>query len=147
MSLTAKKVYYIFENHLKYNCWLAFFSCVENSRRKESQAEENRYLIWTAYWSGENNTLRHTGYNYHFLISNCSNESYFLNWRQFCFISDCGNSFSCKLKKLINKQIVRFYSPSHALCSSDESVQVKQFKHHTFIGMYSHFTDVFMVYH
>ena len=28
----------------------------------------------------------------------------------FCFISDCGNSFNCKLQKLINEQIVIFYS-------------------------------------
>ena len=38
----------------------------------------------------------------------------------FCFISGCGNSFNCKLKKLINEQIVIFYSSSHALCSCDE---------------------------
>ena len=43
----------------------------------------------------------------------------------FCFISDCGNSFNCKLKKLINEQIVIFYSPSNALCLSDEDVQIK----------------------
>ena len=55
----------------------------------------------------------------------------------FCFISDCGNSFNCKLKKLIKEQISIFYSPSNALCSSDESVQIKHFKHHTFIGMFS----------
>ena len=63
-----------------------------------------------------------------------------MNWRQFCFISDCGNSFNCKLKKLINEQIVRFYSPSNAICWSDESVQIKHFKHHAFIGMCSYFT-------
>ena len=79
-------------------------------------------------------------YTYYFLISNCSNESYFLNWKQFCFISDSGYSFNCKLKKQINEQIVRFYSPSNALCSSDESVEIKHFKHHTFIGMGSRFT-------
>ena len=33
-------------------------------------------------------------------------------------------------QKLIIEQIVRFYSPSNALCSSTESVQVKHFKHH-----------------
>ena len=62
----------------------------------------------------------------------------------FCFISDCRNSCNCKLKKLINKQIIIFYSPSNALCSSDESVQIKQHtdkhhtdKQHTFIGMFS----------
>ena len=55
----------------------------------------------------------------------------------FCLISDCANSFNCKLKKLINKEIIIFYSPSNALSSSDKSVQIKGFKHHTFIGAYS----------
>ena len=32
------------------------------------------------------------------------------------------------------------YSPSNALCSADKSVQIKHFKHHTFIGTCSHFT-------
>ena len=121
---------------------ISFFSlsCVVNSRRKEIQAEENRYLIWTADWSREHNTHRHTTYTYYFLISNYCNESYFLNWRWFCFISGCTNSFNCKLKKLMNKQIVSFHSPSNALCSSDESVQIKYFKHHTFVDMCSPFT-------
>ena len=44
----------------------------------------------------------------------------------FCFISDCKNSFNCKLKKFINKQIIIFYSPSNALCLSGKSV-----KYHT----------------
>ena len=70
----------------KCNCWLAFFSCVANFRRKENQAEENRYLIWTADWSGEYNTPRYTEYTYYLLISNCSNDSYFLNWRYTVFI-------------------------------------------------------------
>ena len=38
----------------------------------------------------------------------------------FCFVSGCGNSFNCKLKKLLNEQIVIFYSWSNALCSCDE---------------------------
>ena len=57
------------------------FSCVGNSWRKESQAEENRYLIWAAEWSGEHSTSRHTEYTYYFLISNCGNASNFLRWR------------------------------------------------------------------
>ena len=57
-----------------------------------------------------------------------------------CFSSDCGNSFNCKLKKLINDQIVTFYSPSNALCLSDESARIQHFKHQTFIGMCSPFT-------
>ena len=47
----------------------------------------------------------------------------FLTEDSFSFISDCGNSFNCKLKRLINHQIIIFYSPSNALCSSDEFVQ------------------------
>ena len=53
----------------------------------------------------------------------------------FCFISDCRNSFNCKLKKLIIKQMIIFYRPSNARCSSGESVQINHFKHHTFVGM------------
>ena len=37
----------------------------------------------------------------------------------FCFISDCKNFFKCKFKKLINEQIIIFYSPSNKLCSSE----------------------------
>ena len=46
------------------------------------------------------------------------------NW---CFISDCWNLFNCKFKKLINEQIIIFYSPSNAIYSSEESVQIKHF--------------------
>ena len=53
----------------------------------------------------------------------------------FCFTSDCRKSFNCKLKKLLIDQIIIFHSPSNALRSSDESVQIKHFNHHTFIGM------------
>ena len=81
MSLTAKKVNYIFKP-LNLNIIVdKLFSCVVNSWRKESQVEENRYLVWTADWGGEHNTLRHTEYIYYVLISNCSNASISLNWR------------------------------------------------------------------
>ena len=33
-----------------------------------------------------------------------------------------------------------FYIPSNVLCSSDESLQIKHFKHHTFIDMCSLYT-------
>ena len=36
------------------------FSCVVDSWGKESQAEENKYLILTADWGGEHSTPRHT---------------------------------------------------------------------------------------
>ena len=62
MSLTAKKVNYIFRP-LNSNIIVdKLFSCVVNSWRKESQAEENKYLIWAADWGGEHNTPRHTEY-------------------------------------------------------------------------------------
>ena len=62
MSLTAKKVNYIFRP-LNSNIIVdKLFSCVVNSWRKESQAEENKYLIQTADWGGEHNTPRHTEY-------------------------------------------------------------------------------------
>ena len=50
----------------------------------------------------------------------------------FWFLPDCFNSFNCSLEKLIKKQIIIFYSPSNALCSSDSSIWIKQFNHHTF---------------
>ena len=65
----------------------------------------------------------------------------FLTAGNFCFISDCRNSFNCfflfihSFIQLINKQIIIFYSPSNALCSSDKSVQIKHFKYHIFIGI------------
>ena len=115
------------------------FSCVVNSWRKESQAEENKYLIWTADWGGEHSTPRNTEYTYTFLSAIAVMQVIFWTEDNFCFNSDCGNlfKFNCKLKKLINELIVIFYSPSNALCSCDESLQIKHFKHHTFIGMLS----------
>ena len=35
-----------------------------------------------------------------------------------------------------NKQTIIFYIPSNALCSSDKSIQIKHFNHHTSIGKY-----------
>ena len=39
------------------------------------------------------------------------------------------------IENLINEQMVIFYSPSNALCSSDESMQIKHFKHQGTIGL------------
>ena len=38
-------------------------------------------------------------------------------------ISNRRNSLDCELKKLTNEQIIIFYIPSNALCSSNEFVQ------------------------
>ena len=66
MSLTTKKVNYIFRP-LNSNIIVdKLFSCVVNSWRKESQAEKNKYLIWTADWGGEHNTPRHAEYTLFF---------------------------------------------------------------------------------
>ena len=109
------------------------FSCVGNSWRKESQAEENRYLIWAAEWSGEHNTSRHTEYTYYFLISNCSNASNFWGVNSALFLIPGIN------QKLTNQKRVIFYNPSNAPCSSDEFIQIKHFKHHSSIVMCSPF--------
>ena len=92
MPQTAKKVNYIFKP-LNLNITVdKLFSCFGNSWRKESQAEENRYLIWAADCGGEHNTSTHTEYTYYFLISKKGKLS-IIFWAEdkFCFISDCGN--------------------------------------------------------
>ena len=62
MSLTARKVNYIFKP-LNLNIIVEkLFSGVVNSLRKDSQAEENRYLIWTTDRGEEQNTPRDTEY-------------------------------------------------------------------------------------
>ena len=58
----------------------------------------------------------------------------------FCCISDCTGSLNLKLKMLINEQIIIFYSPSNAYCSSDKSVQIKHFKYNIFICICSFFS-------
>ena len=66
MSLTEKKVNYIFRP-LNSNIFAdKLFPCVVNFWRKKSQAEENKYLIWTADSVGEHSTLRHTEYTLFF---------------------------------------------------------------------------------
>ena len=64
MSLTTKKVNYIFRPLNSDVIVDKPFSCVANSWRKESQAEENKYLIWAADWEGEHNTPRHPEYTF-----------------------------------------------------------------------------------
>ena len=62
MFLTAKKVNYIIKP-LNWNLVVdKILSYVVNSGRKESQAEENKYLIWRGDWGGEHSTPRDTEY-------------------------------------------------------------------------------------
>ena len=86
--------------------------------------------------------LRYTEHTYHFRVSNCSNASYLLNWRisYFIFKKSFFEIHSTANSKAYKRTNTVFYSPSNALCSSDESAQIKHFKHHTFNGMCSLFT-------
>ena len=66
MSLTAKKVNYIFRPINSNIIVDKIFPCVVNSWRKQSQAEENKYLILAIDLGGEHNTHRHTEYTLFF---------------------------------------------------------------------------------
>ena len=77
----------------------------------------NSRLRWGAKYP------RCTEHAHYFLISNCVIQVIFWTEDNLCFISGFRNSFNCKLKKLINEQIIIFYSSSNAPGSSDESVQ------------------------
>ena len=90
-------------------------------------------LIWTADWGWEQNTPDTQNTLIIFLSAVAVIQVIFWTEDNFCVISDCRNSFNCKLKKLINEQKI-FYSPSNGLCSSDEIVKINYFKYYTFIG-------------
>ena len=100
----------------------------------QEKLEPRSYLSWTADWGGEHNNP-HTQNTFIIFISAIA--SNFFNWRYFCFIFNYRNSFNCKFKKLINEQVIVFYSPLKGLCLFDEIVQIKHFNHHAFIGMCS----------
>ena len=111
---------------------LLFWNRGENRAKLKKKINLNSTLKW-----GEHNTLDAQNTFIIFLSAIAVIQVIFWTEDYFCFISGCGNSFSCKLKKLINKQIIIFYGPSNTLCLSDKSLQIKRFKHHTFIDMVS----------
>ena len=141
MSLTAKRWITSFWRTAVFtcSCWLTFFLFRCGFQEKREPSWKN-YLIWTADWCGVHSTPDPQKALIIFLSVISKMQVIFWNEDNFCFISDCRNAFYCKLKKLINEQIIIFYSPSNALCSSDESVQIKDFKHDAFIGMCSFLT-------
>ena len=98
------------------------------------------YLIGTAAWGCEYNIPDTQNTLITFLSVIAVMQVIFWTEDHFWFISDCRDSFNCKLKKLINEHVTTFYSLSNALCSFDEPVQIKNFKHHTFIDLCSLFT-------
>ena len=76
----------------------------------------NSRLRWGAKYP------RCTEYAHYFLISNCVIQVIFWTEDNLCFISGFRNSFNCKLKKLINEQIIIFYSsvfPFHLVQSAN----------------------------
>ena len=107
---------------------------------RENRAKLKKLFLWTAGWGREYNTPDAQNTLIIFLSAFALMWVIFSTEDNFCFISDCRNSFNCKLKKIKNEQIIIFYIPSNALCPSAESVQIKHFKHHTFINMYFLFT-------
>ena len=111
----------------------------ENRAKLKKLFNVNSWLSWGVHYP------RYTEYTYYFLISNCHSFLTIIQvilWTEdnFYFIFDWKNLFNCKLKKLIHRQIIIFYSPSNALYLSEEFVQVKHFKPPTFIAMCSLFT-------
>ena len=107
----------------------------ENRIKLKKILSLNGRLKWRAQYP------RYVEHTYYFLISNSSNTIHFWTEDNFCCISDCCSSlFDCKLKKLINEQIVIFFSPSNAPCSYDEFIETKHVKHNTAIGMHFFFT-------
>ena len=138
MSLTAKEVDYVFEEPLNsyvINCWLA---CLPLWIPGEHGAEVKKLLNLNSWMRWVEKYPRYIEYTYYFLISNCSNASEFLTEVNFCFISNFRNLHWTGNSK--NEQIIIFYRSLSVLCSSDESVEMKHLKHHTFIGTYSLFT-------
>ena len=112
-----------------------FFRC---GFQEKIEPSWRKYLIWTAGWGGEHNAPdTQNTQNTLIIFSSAFAGIQVIFWTEdsFCFTSDSRNSFNCKLKKLINEQIINFYNPSNALSSSHQSVEIKFFfKYHTFIG-------------
>ena len=90
--------------------WWVFFTLLSlvDSRRR-NQAEET--ISFEPQNEVEHSTTNtHIAYDFHF--SNCSNASEFLNWNNFCFISNCRNAFNCRLKQLI---YCKWFSIAHQM--------------------------------
>ena len=120
MSLTAKRWITSFWRTAVFtcSCWLTFFLFRCGFQEKREPSWKN-YLIWTADWCGVHSTPDPQKALIIFLSVISKMQVIFWSEDNFCFISDCRNAFYCKLKKLINEQIIIFYSPSNALCSPE----------------------------
>ena len=115
MSLTAKKGrlhLWRTAKSLTYNCWLVCFLSRYGFQEKTEPSWRN-YLIWAVVWSGEQNTPD----TQNKLIISLSAVAVMpaISWTEdnlIVWLIYCRNSFSCKLKKLINKKITIFCNRS-----------------------------------
>ena len=122
--------------HIKSNCFLWPISHNDvphiHAPTKFSDLWQNRYFSGQCFkcpWKQKGRL--------NFLISNWFFE---LKIIFALFLTDCWYYFNCKLRNLANRQIIIFYSPSNALCSSGKSVEIKNLKHYNFINMCFQFT-------
>ena len=121
---TSRNLHIIFRWHFFLSLWIP----VENWAKLKKLFNLNGRLSWRAQYPRTTFII--------FLSTIVLMKVNFWTQDNFCNIFDFRNSFNCKLKKLLNDQIIICYSPLNALCSSDESVQKKHFKQHTFIGIW-----------
>ena len=133
-TLTVKKVNYIFKSLNLDIIVDKLFSCVGNSWRKESQAEENRYLIWTAEQTEVGSAIPLDTRNTLIIFLSA------ISVMQVIFRELLLFFWWELIQKLINEQRVIFYNPSNVSCSSDKFMQIKHLKHHSSIVMCSSFT-------
>ena len=96
MSLTVKKVDYIFEEPFNLHINVLFhFHC---GFLEKIEPSWRNYFIWTANWDGEHNTLDTQNTLVFCLSAIAVMQVIFWTEDNFCFIFDCRNSFNCKLK-------------------------------------------------
>ena len=86
-----------------YNCWFAFFLFLCGFQEKIETSWRN-YLIWTTNWGREHNTQDTQTAIIIFLSEVAVMRVIVWTEDNFCFISDCRNSFNCSLKKLIKSK-------------------------------------------
>ena len=79
----------------------------------ENRPSWRNYLIWTAEWGREHDVLDRQNTLNIFLSTIAVMQVIFRTEDNFFFIFDCMNSFNCKLKKVIDEQIIIFLHSVH----------------------------------
>ena len=94
--------------------------------QEKTEPSWRNYLIWTVEWGGEHNIPNTQNRLIIFLSAVEIMQVMFWTEYNFRFFSDCKNSVNCKLKKLINEQIIISYRSSDALSADkNEFTQIK----------------------